>query len=222
MSWTIAVVLAAIAFVVIAFGLHAPKRGWATLGAALALGLAGYALQANPGLPGAPATIGERQAIDGSALIAARRHVMGRADEQLPSYLLTADAFARRGQYQDVAGLLRRAVREHPRDAEAWLALGNALVEHGEGTLSPAALYAYRQADAAEPGTAGPSFFLGLALIRQGEVVEAHKLWSAQLAAMPADAPGREELAARFDMLDAAMRQIAAQAAQAADGQSRR
>lgn len=219
MSWAIAVALAAIAFVAIAFVLRAPKQGWATLGAALALGLAGYALQASPGLRGAPAAAGEKQLIDGNALIEARRHVMGRADEQLPPYLLTADAFARRGQYQDAAGLLRRAVREHPRDAEAWLALGNALVEHGEGTLSPAALYAYRQADAAEPGTAGPSFFLGLALIRQGEVVEAHKLWSAQLAAMPADAPGREELAARFGMLDAAMRQIAAEAS---EGQSRR
>lgn len=219
MSWVIAVALAAIAFAAIAFGLRAPKRGWATMGAALALGLAGYASQASPGLQGAPAAAGERQAIDGSALIAARRHVMGRADEPLPPYLVTADAFGRRGQYQDAAGLLRRALREHPRDAEAWLALGNALVEHGEGTLSPAALYAYRQADAAQPGTAGPSFFLGLALIRQGEVIEAHKLWSAQLAAMPANAPGREELAARFGMLDAAIRQIAAEAA---DGQSRR
>jgi cytochrome c-type biogenesis protein CcmH len=188
------------------------------LGAALALGLAGYAAQASPGLRGAPAAAGEKQTIDGTALIAVRRQVMGRADEPLPPYLLTADAFARRGQYQDAAGLLRRAVREHPRDAEAWLALGNALVEHGEGTLSPAALYAYRQADAAQPGTAGPSFFLGLALIRQGEVVEAHKLWSAQLAAMPADAPGRNELAARFGMLDAAMRQIAAEAANGQSG----
>jgi cytochrome c-type biogenesis protein CcmH len=219
MSWAIAVALAAAAFAAIAFGLRVPRQGWATLGAALALGLAGYALQASPGLPGAPDSGVGAQATDGSALIEARRRIMDRADEPVPPYLLTADAFARRGQYQDAAGLLRSAVREHPRDAEAWLALGNALVEHGEGSLSPAALYAYRQADAAEPGSAGPVFFLGLALIRRGEVIEAHRLWSAQLAAMPADAPGRAELATRFGMLDQAMRKIAAEAA---DRQSRR
>jgi cytochrome c-type biogenesis protein CcmH len=218
-SWIFAIALAVIAFVSIAFGLRAPRQGWATLGAALALGLAGYALQANPGLPGAPSAAGKKQATDGGALIEVRRQVMGRADEPPPPYLLTSDAFARRGQYADAAGLLRSVVKEHPRDAEAWLALGNALVEHGEGSLSPAALYAYRQADAVEPGSAGPVFFLGLALIRRGELVEAHRLWSAQLAAMPADAPGRSELAARFGMLDQAMRKFAAEAP---DGQSRR
>ncbi|HTM94379.1 MAG TPA: tetratricopeptide repeat protein [Croceibacterium sp.] len=212
MSWAVAIALAAIAFVAIAFGLRAPRQGWAMLGVALALGLAGYASQANPGLPGAPGTVREKGDVDGSALIDARRRVMGRTDEPVPPYLLTADAFARRGQYGDAAGLLRSAVREHPRDAEAWLALGNALVEHGEGSLSPAALYAYRQADAVDPGSAGPVFFLGLALIRQGEVVEAHRMWSAQLGAMPADTPGRVELATRFGMLDEAMRKFAAEA----------
>lgn len=222
MSWVIAIALAAAVFAAIAFGLRASRQGWAVLGATLALGLAGYALQASPGLPGAPAAARAEQAVDGSAMIDARRRIMGREDEPVPPYLLTADAFARRGQYQDAAGLLRSAVQEHPRDAEAWLALGNALVEHGEGSLSPAALYAYRQADAADPRGAGPSFFLGLALIRQGEVIKAHQLWSAKLAEMPADAPGRDELAARFGMLDAAMRQVAAQAAGASDEQPSR
>lgn len=212
MSWVAIVALAALAFAAIAFGLRAPRQGWATLGAALALGLAGYALQASPGLAGAPASAQQAQALDGSPLIDARRRIMGRADEPVPPYLLTADAFARRGQYQDAAGLLRSAVRDHPKDAEAWIALGNALVEHGEGSLSPAATYAYRQANALEPDSAAPAFFLGLALIRQGEVIQAHQMWSAQLAAMPADAPGRTELEARLAMLEDAMRRVAAEA----------
>jgi len=212
MSWVAIVALAALAFAAITFGLRAPRQGWATLGAALALGLAGYALQASPGLAGAPASAQQAQALDGSPLIDARRRIMGRADEPVPPYLLTADAFARRGRYQDAAGLLRSAVRDHPKDAEAWIALGNALVEHGEGSLNPAATYAYRQANALKPDSAGPAFFLGLALIRQGEVIQAHQMWSAQLAAMPADAPGRTELEARLAMLEDAMRRVAAEA----------
>lgn len=215
MSWALAIALALLGFATAAFVLRVPKAAWPTLGAALAFGLAGYALQASPGVPGAPAGATAQHAIDGSALIEARRRVLAVADRPLAPYVLTADAFARRGQYTDAARLLGAAVREHPRDAEAWIALGNALVEHGEGSLSPAALYAYRRAAALEPQSAGPAFFLGLALIRQGALVDAHRLWSGQLDAMPAGAPGRDELAERYQMLDEAMRRIAADAPRA-------
>jgi cytochrome c-type biogenesis protein CcmH len=214
MSWVVAVALALAAFVAVTFVWRAPREGWATLGAALALGLAGYALQASPGLSGAPASAIARPALDGGELIEARRRILG--VESVPSHLITADAFARRGQYEEAAGILRSVVGKHPRDAEAWLALGNALVEHGEGTLSPAALYAYRKAAEIAPDSAGPAFFLGLAMIRQGDLIDAHRLWSDQLGAMPADAPGREELATRFAMLDGAMRRLAEQAEQPA------
>jgi cytochrome c-type biogenesis protein CcmH len=212
MSWALAIGLALLAFAAAVLVLRVAKQAWATLGAALAFGLAGYALQASPDLPGAPAGAVAQQAIDGSALIEARRRVLGVADRPVAPYVLTADAFARRGQYTDAAGLLGAAVREHPRDVEAWLALGNALVEHGDGSLSPAALYAYRRAAALDPQSAGPAFFLGLALIRQGALVDAHRLWSGQLAAMPEGAQGRDELAERYAMLDEAMRRIAADA----------
>ena len=210
MSWVAAVGLAVAAFLAVAFVWRTPREGWATLGAALALGLAGYALQASPLLPGAPAAASAKPALDGGELIEARRRILG--VESVPSHLITADAFARRGQYGEAAGILRSVVGEHPRDAEAWLALGNALVEHGEGTLSPAAVYAYRRAAELEPQSAGPAFFLGLAMIRQGDLIEAHRLWSDQLGAMPAGAPGREELATRFAMLDGAMRRLVSEA----------
>lgn len=212
MNWAIAIALAVASFAVLALVLRTPRQAWTTLGAALAFGLAGYAMQASPGVPGAPAAAKTAAPVDGGPLIEARRRVLGTEDQPPQSWVITADAFARRGQYAEAAGLLRGAVRQHPRDGEAWLALGNALVEHAGGSLSPAALYAYRRADALNPESAGPVFFLGLALIRQGAVIEAHRLWSEQLARMPAGAPGRAELAERFGMLDQAMRRVAEEA----------
>ena len=55
MSWVAVILLALVAFAaaVLLFGMK--RQGWSTLAAALALGLAGYALQASPGIGGAPA-----------------------------------------------------------------------------------------------------------------------------------------------------------------------
>ena len=55
MSWIVAIALALGAFALAAFALGVARQGWTSFAAALALGLAGYALQASPGLPGAPA-----------------------------------------------------------------------------------------------------------------------------------------------------------------------
>src|SRR5688500_9843482 len=62
MTWLLAIVLALAAFALGAFVLGVARRGWTTFAAALALGLAGYALQASPGLPGAPAANAREQA----------------------------------------------------------------------------------------------------------------------------------------------------------------
>jgi cytochrome c-type biogenesis protein CcmH len=116
---------------------------------------------------------------------------------------MTADAFARHGQYADAAGILLGAVDKNPKDADAWLALANALVGHAEGTLSPAALYAYRNAAIAAPNHPGPPFFLGLAMAQSGRFADARSLWADLLASTPPDAPWRADLQDRLTRLDA-------------------
>lgn len=53
MIWALAILTALAAFL-LAVLLRAPRKGWEAIGAALLVGIAGYAFQASPGLSGAP------------------------------------------------------------------------------------------------------------------------------------------------------------------------
>ncbi len=71
MSWLIAILVALAAFGAVALMLRrrrdgaAARQGLEAVGAALLLGIAGYGLQASPGLPGAPKAPAQR--VDASA-----------------------------------------------------------------------------------------------------------------------------------------------------------
>lgn len=203
MTWVLAFALAAACFVMAAFVLKAPRAGWEAIGAALLLGVAGYGLQASPGLPGAPKAAVEKISGDGAAAVAARGALSGKGSAMPGNrWLLTADAFARHGQYADAAGVLQGAIEAEPANAEAWLAMGNALVGHADQTLTPAALFAFQRASAAAPGHPGPPFFLGLALAQSGRLTEARGLWVRLLQDSPPDAPWRADLEQRLGELD--------------------
>ena len=103
--------------------------------------------------------------------------------------------------------MLRGAVNDNPRDAEAWLALGNVLVEHADGSLTDPALYAWRKAAEVDPASLGPGYFLGLAMLRQGRFDEGYEAWRATLAATPPDAYGRSVVEARYARLGELLKQ---------------
>lgn len=210
MSWLFAIGLALAALVVMVAPFRLPRRTWTTLGAALAAGLAGYATQASPDQPGAPASRAEVADKAGPDLVDVRKRLSGNL--RTSNYLIVSDAFTRRGDYANAAEVLRGAVRKNPDDAEAWLAMANDLAAHADGNLTPAARYAYRRASAAAPDAPGPEFFMGVAMLRQGDLVEAHKLWSSAFAKAPDDAPWRGDLEARLAELERVMRMIAGQA----------
>jgi cytochrome c-type biogenesis protein CcmH len=99
--------------------------------------------------------------------------------------------------------VLRGAVSSDPKNAEAWLAMANALVQHADGLLTPASLYAYRRAGEAAPEHPGPPYFLGLALAQSGRFAQAQELWRRLLAQTPPDAPWRADLTRQLGRLDA-------------------
>lgn len=199
MSFVPVILLAAAAFGLAALALRVPRAGWTLFGAALLFGLAGYAMQGSPGQAGAPKAAADDLA-EGAELVEARRAIYGPAP---PSRFVTvADGFARRGQFADAAGILRASLAENPDDPEAWLALANALMEHADGQLTPAAVYAYERAERADPGQPGPGFFVGVALIRSGRPQQARTLWAEMLERAPTDAEWRAGLQDRLDRLD--------------------
>lgn len=202
MSWVPVIVLGVIAFAFAAIVLRLPKGGYTLLGAALLFGLAGYALQGSPGEPSAPAAPIAESNVTGELLVEARREFFNR-EVQPSRFLVTADAFARRGDHSRAAGFARSAVKDNPGDAEAWTALGNALVEHAGGQLTSAALHAYGQAERRAPGNPAPGYFLGLAYLQGGQAERTREIWAELLTGAPADAPWRPVLAERLARLDA-------------------
>lgn len=206
MTWLLAIALALVAFAIGIAAFRIGRGGWTTFAAALALGLAGYALQASPGVPGAPAAAPNESEEGAWALVDERKEMIGSEAKSRNDMVLIADGFARRGQYANAAVLLRGAVTDDPRDAEAWLALGNALVEHADGALTEPALLAYRRAAETDPGGVGPGYFLGLALIRQGQFQQARAVWAETIEAAGPEAAGREILVERLARLDGLLR----------------
>lgn len=210
MSWIPILLVAAAAFVIAAAVLRLPRAGWALFGAALLFGLTGYALQGQPGLAGSPKDPAPVASESGEALIIARRALFD--PNQPPSrYVTVADGFARRGQYDDAAGFLRSAVQQNPRDTEAWLALGMALVEHADGVPTPAARYAFARAEASRPGHPGAAYFLGLAMLRAQQPQETRAIWARLIESAPADAPWLPAMRERLGQLDALLGTVPAQ-----------
>lgn len=203
MTWLAAILLALLAFVLAAFVLRAPRKGWEAIGAALLLGIAGYGLQASPGVPASPTQPREQVAGDPGALVKARGEVTRSGIPPTDRWVVIADALARNGQFASAAEMLRGATDADPKNAEAWLAMANALVAHADGALTPASLYAYRRAANAAPEHPGPPYFLGLAYAGSGRFTEAQGLWRKLLAATPPDAPWRADLVDKIARLDA-------------------
>lgn len=207
MTWLLVIGMAGVVFLLAAYVLKLPRAGYSLFGAALLLGLAGYAMQGAPELEGAPKEAAFDASGTGAAMVDARRSLFDTA--MLPSrYVVSADAYSRRGQYQQAADFLRGAVEENPQDTEAWLALGNALVEHADGQLTPAAMYAYGQGEKTNPTHPGAGYFLGVGLLRSGRPGEARAMWQELVERAPDDAPWKPLLQERVARLDEMMKQM--------------
>ena len=171
------------------------------LGSALLVAAAGYAWQGRPGLAGKPMPPPARQKLADSPFAETRQEMLGRVDTA-SRWLTIADMYHRSGDTQSAAGVLRSAVRAHPKNADLWLGLGNALVIHAGGMMTPAAELAFQRAARLAPEDPGPKFFYGLALAQGGKFDEAEALWRSLLASAPADAEWRPMVAERLRMIE--------------------
>lgn len=176
------------------------RRAFEFVAAALILGFAGYQWQGRPGLAGAPAQRESSRDQVTRSLIDIRRK-MDRNFTSGGRYLIPSDGYARRGDHVGAVQILRGGVRENPRDADLWTAIGLQLMLQADGTLPPAAELAFRRARAADPRHPGPNYFAGLAALRNGRPEAALLLWSKLLEGDYRAGEWRTQVAAQTDAL---------------------
>lgn len=195
--------LALLAAIGVAFGARIGKVGWEPLAAALLIGIAGYAWQGRPSLVGKPVAADGARAVRFDEALAERRRNMGERVSSATKWLVLSDGLARQGNTQDSANILVRAVKDDPRDPNLWVGLGNALVLHGSGVLSPSAEYSYQQAVRLAPDAPSPRFFYGLALAQSGKLEPARAIWSKLALSLKEGTPFRAELESNIAAIDA-------------------
>lgn len=152
--------------------------------AAMALAGGGVALTATPKPEAVEAKSRELRSLSEA------RHVFYGRFSAAEGWLVMSDGLARGGNSADVVGILQNAVRRYPGDAQLWVGLGNALVDHA-GAITPPAEFAFARAASITPGYPGPIFFRALAEARFGDRAAAARMWRAMLDNAPPDAAWR-------------------------------
>ena len=172
------------------------------LGAALLLALAGYAWQGRPDLEGRPKPPPARGSVPDSEFARTREDMLGRFD-RAATWLILAESYQRRGDTKSGVDVIRSGLRSSPDDADLWVGLGNALVIHNDGMMSPAADLAFARARQIAPEHPGPRYFHGLALAQGGNFDEAERIWSELIVQAPPDAEYRQMIEERLAQLRA-------------------
>ena len=98
-------------------------------------------------------------------------------------------AYFQTGRAADAADAYGKAVALKPDGPGYQSAWGEALVQAGNGTVTPVAIAAFEKARAQDPDDARARYFLGLARQQAGDAKGALDDWFALLAESPADAP---------------------------------
>ncbi|MEO1168521.1 MAG: tetratricopeptide repeat protein [Pseudomonadota bacterium] len=166
------------------------------LGAALLIGLAGYAWQGSPILEGRPTESRTERPPEGSTEV--NEAFLNNRNASSERWIEFAEALNRVGNHMNAAHAIQNGLDNDPDNPDLWVALGNALLLHGEGQMNPAAQLAFERAAQLAPDHPGPPFFLGLALAQAGQLDDAEATWRALLERSAPDAPYRADLESRL------------------------
>ena len=201
MGWIILFLLVLICLAALIWLGKLSRNTYELTAAALLLGVAGYAWHGNPGMAGVSVVPKEEANSFDDDTISARNE-MGERFGSAQEWLIFSDSLNRSGKHGAAANYLRNGVKEHPDDPDLWVGLGNALVVHANGVITPAAQFAFQKAADLSPEHPGPPFFLGLAYAQSGKIDQARAIWTELLARSSADAPWRADLESRLATME--------------------
>ena len=174
-----------------------PRSALELTAAAMVVGVIGYAWQGSPETPGTTVERANLESRLDPATAISRKNMIGQFGTEA-QWLDFADTMLRMGETQGAVTAMRSGIRDNPKSPNLWVGLGNALVAHGGGLVSPAARFAFERAAQLSPTHPAPPFFLGVALAQEGRTEEAATIWRQLLARSPKDAPWRRDLEARL------------------------
>jgi cytochrome c-type biogenesis protein CcmH len=180
-GWIALVLLAAVSLGFIAWVVRAGKGLWQIAAAASLLGMTGYALQGRPSMPSSPAKSLAAQE-DAAKQLVDMRADMDQSFGGAKRWLMTADAFAKQGDYHLSASYIQSGLRKNPDDPDLWSALGLQLMLASDGQMSPPAQLAFDKARAIRPNYPAPYYFAGLSRLFGGDVDGAILLWDKTLS----------------------------------------
>lgn len=171
-------------------------RGLARLAAlgVLILGLGGYALRGAPEASGTQARHSMPDTLGARAAAAQARTRLLKDPADIPAWIALSVALGSTGKTEQAAEGLTRALAAMPDQPDLWVALGESLVAHNKGLVSPAARLAFDRASRIAPDHPAPRYYLGLAWLQAGKPDQALETWQALLASTPADAPWRDNI----------------------------
>jgi cytochrome c-type biogenesis protein CcmH/NrfG len=153
---------------------------WQIAAAAILLGMTGYALQGHPSLPSSPAkSLGGSE--DAAVQMVEMRAEMDQSFGGAKRWLVTADSFAKQGDYKLSASYIQAGLKQNPDDPDLWSALGLQLMLASQGQMSPPAQLAFDKAREIRPNYPAPYYFAGLARLFGGDLDSAILLWEKAL-----------------------------------------
>jgi len=185
------------------------KGYWQLAAAAILLGMTGYALQGRPSVQSSPAkSLAAKE--DAAVQLVEMRADMDQSFGGAKRWLVTADAFAKQGDYKLSASYIQAGLKQNPNDPDLWSALGLQLMLASNGEMSLPAQLAFDKARAIRPNYPAPYYFAGLSRLFAGNIDSAILFWEKTLSLATPNAKWKPRLESQLAGAKALQAQVKA------------
>lgn len=210
-GWVALGLLAAVSLAALVLLGRLQKGYWQVAAAAVLLGMTGYALQGRPAVLSAPSkSLAAKE--DAAIQLVEMRADMDQSFGGAKRWLVTADSFAKQGDYKLSASYIQAGLKKNPEDPDLWSALGLQLMLASNGQMSLPAQLAFDKARAIRPNYPSPYYFGGLSRLFNGDIDGAILFWEKALSLATPNAKWKPRLESQLANAKTLQAQIKANA----------